>query len=69
MDYIEFLARENRDYVLCLEKCLALEEEYLDVMESITQQQAGVIYDFFSAYSRLLELRLETACMHMHFSE
>ena len=69
MDSVEILARENPAYMEALEECFALEEDYFDVMEAITQQQAGVIYDFFSAYSRLLELRLETACMHMHFSE
>lgn len=63
MDCVEILARENPAYME------ALEEDYFDVMEATTPQQAEVIYHFFSAYSRLQELRLETACMHVYFSE
>lgn len=69
MDSVEILARKYPEYMKSLEACLALEADYLDVMEAITQRQAGVIYDFFSVYSRLQELRLEMACMHMHFWE
>lgn len=69
IDDVELLVRENPEYMESLEACLALEADYLEVMGAITQQQAGVIYDFISTYSRLQELRLETACMHMHFLE
>ena len=66
---VEILARENQEYMALLEQCLSFEDALLEVMQAITLQQACVIYDFFSAYTDLQELRLKIACQNTVFPD
>lgn len=66
---VEIMARKDQEYMALLEECLSLEDAFLEVMQEIAPRQAGVIYDFFSAYSDLQEFRLKIACHYTHLPE